>query len=583
MGIPFIRRALQKLMVKRKLKSFDIKIGDLNNVSILSIDGMAIVHPVVAYAMDGKAVGEDFARIIALVKDAFREIVRSFTPGMLLIVALDGPPPFAKIRQQKQRRYNHAMQLKKLPDGGMPYDSNVLTPGTDLLFALDAAIYDVLAELKRDLAIPEVIYRGQLTPGEGEHKIMKELHNWLDNNQPPEGANIIYGNDSDLILLGLALDSPHVYIVRDAVALRDGRIPYTKVYDTATDIDALGESLTTFLEGSPSGILDFIASCSLLGNDFLPRSPIFSNIDRGLELLMEALKKVSFINNMNGFFRFLAAYEDFDGELEEYNMSAVYRDYEAKSITKTGFVSFQSRIFDILTEANDVNVDNFVSLWYQQEFGHFEDKQLPDVAKMCMQYRRGLFWIMSYYLVDQDAVTWLWYYPYDHAPLFTDMMLTFPVDGGAFSDSVRINDVSPLENEQRPTPFHQQLAVMPQHSLAYVAKELRGFYATDGPLRSMMPVMTIDVDYDMIEADYQSIVIVPDAVPHVIYKAIAGLTLTESVIDKYSLQPMKGHVMAASGVVRSGRGGGSQVARRTTTSVAPRQSHAPRVIPRRVV
>lgn len=561
-----------------KLRGFDVKIGDLNNVSILSIDGMAIIHPVVAYAMDGKAVGEDFARILALVKDAFRQIIRSFTPDTLLIVALDGPPPFAKIWQQKMRRLNNAIHLKKLPDGGMPYDSNVLTPGTDLLFAIDAAIYDVLSEIKRDLGIPEVIYRGQLTPGEGEHKIMKELHAWYRNNRPPPGANIIYGNDSDLILLGLGLDAPRVYIVRDAVVLRDGRIPYTTAYDSATDIDSLAESLKILLEKSPSGepILDFIASCSLLGNDFLPRSPIFSNIDRGLELLVLILNKVCFQDELEKFFAYLAGYESFEAEDEAYNMSAVYRDYQAKSVTKTGFVSFQSRIFDILSEANDVTVDNFAHLWYQQEIGRFGNKQLVDVTGMCAQYRRGLLWVLNYYLVDQDAVTWLWYYPYDHAPLFADMTLAFPEKGSKFNTSVHIDNVAPLENEQRPTPLHQQLAVMPQHSLAYVAKELKGLYVTDGPIRDMMPVMTIDVDYDMVEADYQAIPIVPHAVPYIIYKAIASLPLTESVIDKYSLQPMKGSVMAASGTVR---GSGRPV----QTRPQARSSGVTRPIQRRIV
>ena len=62
----------------------------------------------------------------------------------------------------------------------------------------------------------EVVFSGGDVPGEGEHKIMEWLRSWK---QSPEfdinESHCVYGNDSDLVFLCLALHLPNMTILRE--------------------------------------------------------------------------------------------------------------------------------------------------------------------------------------------------------------------------------------------------------------------------------------------------------------------------------------------------------------------------------
>ena len=50
---------------------------------------------------------------------------------------------------------------------------------------------------------------GSNVPGEGEHKIFE--HIW----ECKTGSHCIYGNDADLIMLGLAVETEDIYICKE--------------------------------------------------------------------------------------------------------------------------------------------------------------------------------------------------------------------------------------------------------------------------------------------------------------------------------------------------------------------------------
>ena len=100
--------------------------------------------------------------------DNLEKILMVVNPTKRLIIMVDGPAPFAKIVQQRSRRYKSALDRDEAV-----WDSNNLTPGT--LFMdhmskyLDWFIRNRLSEnpLWQNL---EIVYSSGGVAGEGEHK-----------------------------------------------------------------------------------------------------------------------------------------------------------------------------------------------------------------------------------------------------------------------------------------------------------------------------------------------------------------------------------------------------------------------------
>lgn len=127
-------------------------------------------------------------------------VVNMVRPRKLLMIAVDGVAPRAKMNQQRSRRFRsaqeaaekdaaaaeyHAMMLAKgitdesnPGDGEKPkktWDSNSITPGTPFMDLLAASLrYWVSYKMNTDPAWEKlkVIISDATVPGEGEHKIM---------------------------------------------------------------------------------------------------------------------------------------------------------------------------------------------------------------------------------------------------------------------------------------------------------------------------------------------------------------------------------------------------------------------------
>ena len=185
------------------------------------------------------------------------------------------------------------------PDQGeRMFDGNAITPGTAWMAQvadslrlhakqqLDAAVWPA------DLA---VVLSDASVPGEGEHKIvdfMRAQRARRDYN--PHLRHAIYGQDADLILLGLARHEPHVLILRDAVDGSGRAVPSLPAADAADPgpspwaggrplqwlhVSVLREFWTAELTAQraalePERVLDdMLLLMSLVGNDFVPGLP----------------------------------------------------------------------------------------------------------------------------------------------------------------------------------------------------------------------------------------------------------------------------------------------------------------------
>ena len=227
------------------------------------------------------------------------------------------------------------------------FHSNCITPGTPFLYKCSQHILAFVRQKLdtdpkwKDLTI---IFSGHDVPGEGEHKIIDFIRR--EKNKPeynPNTRHCVFGQDGDLIMLGLATHEPHFCLLREEVVFDVARKKAVQKLaklenqkelsnsDVLRDNDAVSQSsqppplsaaiqsyihnanfellhlsvLRDYLalefetsEFYPSSkynleptIDDFVLMTFLVGNDFLPHMPALDIGEEAFDLIFYAYKK----------------------------------------------------------------------------------------------------------------------------------------------------------------------------------------------------------------------------------------------------------------------------------------------------
>ncbi|SCV70596.1 BQ2448_3358 [Microbotryum intermedium] len=210
----------------------------------LYLDMNGIVHP--CTHPEGKPAPkteEDMMHEVFLYTERVVAMVR---PRKLLMMAIDGVAPRAKMNQQRSRRFRSAAEAKVKEEerikaieewdamgkpvsdemrGEKGWDSNAITPGTPFMDLLAKSLrYWVAKKLNEDPAWAglQVIISDASVPGEGEHKIMDFIRRQRSHaSHDPNTQHVIYGLDADLIMLSLATHEPHFRVLREDVFAQD--------------------------------------------------------------------------------------------------------------------------------------------------------------------------------------------------------------------------------------------------------------------------------------------------------------------------------------------------------------------------
>lgn len=222
--------------------------GEVHN---LYLDFNGIVHPC-SHPEDKPPPTTESEMMLEIFKYTDR-VVNMARPRRLLMIAIDGVAPRAKMNQQRARRFRSAMDAKEADEKKAEFqtlmrkqrgqngeeeptveevvkktwDSNVITPGTPFMFILAQSVrYWAQWKLNTDPAWAElkVVISDASVPGEGEHKIMQFIRSQRsDPEYDPNSTHVMYGLDADLIMLGLATHEPHFRILREDVEVRDAK------------------------------------------------------------------------------------------------------------------------------------------------------------------------------------------------------------------------------------------------------------------------------------------------------------------------------------------------------------------------
>ncbi|KAI0397176.1 exoribonuclease Dhp1 [Xylariaceae sp. FL0594] len=216
----------------------------------LYLDMNGIVHPC-SHPEDKPAPKDEEEMMLEIFKYTDR-VVNMVRPRKLLMIAIDGVAPRAKMNQQRSRRFRAAQEAKekqadkeelvkmiKQQNGGVlppetlasltkkAFDSNSITPGTPFMDILAISLrYWCAYKLNTDpgWANMKVIISDATVPGEGEHKIMNFVRSQRASpDHDPNTRHVIYGLDADLIMLGLATHEPHFRVLREDVFFQDAK------------------------------------------------------------------------------------------------------------------------------------------------------------------------------------------------------------------------------------------------------------------------------------------------------------------------------------------------------------------------
>lgn len=503
-------------------------------VSSISIDMNGLIHAAKSKVIpdpveiDDRALREKLAKrtreeiesdIMYTLDKMILDILNSFSPMECLVMAVDGVAPVAKMQQQKVRRTRAAVDRIFEPT----FDSNCITPGTDFMERLDKHISNFIA-LNRKSLPPTVIYSSHMVNGEGEHKIMEYFR---DGKIKGDDAHIVVGLDADLLVLCTMLKKDKMYVCRESSSEIVSIDNIKKYLD-----DRLGENSDGFT------ILSYF-----LGNDFLPKPPVFNDMGSSIEFLIDTLSfmKSKMLNE--------------EGEI---NWDSLVEFIEAIADKEPTFLAESSSIdfkYPSVFIKNSITGDTFSytkyrDLWYNNIFkpknGKLANKinELTGVnivpntdtypekkGDMCLAYIRTIYWMWVYYRYGHKYVNIDWFYPYYYTPLLKDIknvcVQISSEDINSYTDSC-----ARFGKQNDYTCLHQLLAVIPVESENILPDSIRDLTKFNSPIRDQF-VSNFIIEKNGINYDHEGICIIPFINMQKITLGLSQQQFSAKKIEKY--------------------------------------------------
>ncbi len=408
MGIPTYTR---RLLSNNK----SIVINELNNIDNIFLDFNAFIHPEAHKLMDkytSKSHSFIEKELVLQCVKKLNEIIIKLKPKKLIYVAIDGVAPFAKIQQQRSRRY------KTIEHN---FDKNCISPGTNFMKLL-------ARELSK---IKNIVVSNADIPSEGEHKIL----NYVRNNNCKNDINVFCSLDADFFMLSMISYIQDcgklVYIYRDE---QDQEMINLYGENYFIDIEKFITTLTDIIQENVNFpinkklvIQDYIILCFFCGNDFLPHLNIceirFKGIDELLKIYYKFISNSNYISNENEInseqlFKFFKELQNNEERLIKIVSTGMH-----KWTPKTRFNSkkeeelYKEQLLYPVYDPIKYSKKNWKDRYYPNLFNNPNEE---DITNICKNYVKMIFWNFDYYFGKE--ISWKFYYHYHYAPLLEDII-----------------------------------------------------------------------------------------------------------------------------------------------------------------
>jgi len=471
MGVP---KFFAWLMRNYKNIMFD---KDKKEIDWFLIDTNCLIHPICFEILKQEQIKENINfnslenKMMNAVIDYIDKLINYVNPKEGIYIAIDGPVCYAKIKQQRQRRYRSVHdktffdKIKKKHNIPINFywNNSAISPGTKFMDSLHYKLLNYINNLNR-----KIIYSSSNVPGEGEHKLLDFIKENNKNNI--QYSYMTYGLDADLIFLMLVTKLDTIYLLREANEINNKESKdILKIVNMKTLKECIIESFVKSFEykidlDRNRITNDFIFLCYLLGNDFLPHILALDISKNGIEYIISKYVKTfqelpiyllsidtNTINQnfLSLFLKNLSVDED-SILIEKFNIK-----YKPKYIGTNEYEREMFKIDNLLFKINDpigIGVNsNYRNLYYKHYFD-VDDDELEDFVKnMVKHYLIGIRWVAYYYF--DKIVDWEWYYPYDYPPFLSDI----------YKYLIDLNDIK-FKKTNPITPFELLLVVLPPQS-----------------------------------------------------------------------------------------------------------------------
>ncbi len=476
-------------------------------VNNLFIDANALLHDAAQRTVGYGEIYKDYVNTtfdseeemhIAIFESILSEIdkmLELIKPKDILYIAVDGPPPRAKVAQQRHRRFKGDFTK---------FDNRKISPGTKFMLELDEYIEKELfsrkGEWKKKGILPKkIFYDSHLIPGEGEHKIMDKIR---DLNKSSD-IDVIYGNDADLIILTM-LRQKSSYVMRTndnnnnklaQIGLKP-LFPESEFTGKYIYIDSGGILNDLRAKHGISHPLDFLIISLFIGNDFLPKMIDFEDPHplQGREIGGRLFRAKNY--NLSALNKIMTIYKNM-----KKNYNGPYLATES-GIIWNNFIEFLKHImnkelifwFDRLENNNKDNPSIIIEdsateikergrtkkiidprvIKFNQHKRMFtiadyeyttDDIDKYNVEEVSQRWLEGAAWVIRYYSHGTDKVNQNWLYNFHYSPTIYDIYKkAVEIKNGVGFFEINSNAHNIL-NVPMLTPTQQLLSILPLNAI----------------------------------------------------------------------------------------------------------------------
>jgi 5'-3' exonuclease len=431
--------------------------------------------------------------VIAMVIDKIKFYIELIRPTHTVFIAFDGVAPFAKMEQQRTRRYKtwFMKNVDMGPCDGVKkssiWNTSAITPGTDFMNKLSRRINYEFKNSESKYCVKRMIVSCSDECGEGEHKLYEHMRT----NDIFSDNVAVYGLDADLIMLSIfhLKYCNNIFVFRETPEFLKNSIPVQAMDQNNPkiphflDIRHLSTSIMSEIKckfPDPIRIHDYVFLCFFLGNDFLPHFPAMNIRTHGIQGLLDIYRLC--IGNTPD--RFLISKTNcaivwrnvglLVNEVAKREHEFLMNEYfvrdklDKRKFLETTPLEREDTLLNtpVIYRAEEKYICPSEPQWEKRYYKtlFYGNMKADSIKNICINYLEGLEWVYKYY--TNACPDWRWKYKYHYPPLFADLCKYVP---HFETDFVKTGVTKAF------SPYTQLAYVLPSSNLELLPKNIYEF------------------------------------------------------------------------------------------------------------